>query len=235
MNSQFALYVVGVLRAFVWLIGLALIWFQAFVGLLRVDVTPVLIAGLVAVLGLIVATTVAVHELGHVLAARIAHVRVDYCRIFCFEFYRDGGRMRFRIDTSRFPLLGMVRYEQSSDLTSLRQSAAVLAGGPAANFLAGLACLGFAALFNPPLTNEWPEHVRSGWRSVAFLHPGNCATAVLNVAAIFQFGCSLLNLLPSWLGPYWSDGASLLALWRTQKAWRRAATRGKHFSSSSPR
>jgi hypothetical protein len=142
---------------------------------------------------------VAVHELGHVLAARAAGVQVAEWRIGPLVARRTGRGWRLRVVPTLLPG-GEVRTGSVGDGDLRARYAAMTAGGPAAHLVLAAAAAGLAALSGRP---------------------------VLWLAAATVTASGLADLLPLELGANrrWTDGRWLLAwLLRPDRAAQRVGT-----------
>jgi hypothetical protein len=132
------------------------------------------------------ALAVAVHEAGHLVAGRLAGMFPRFAHVGPITFTRRAGRWRVGWDP-RQPWLGG-RADCDFVVADRTGLAVLLAGGPAANFLAGGAAFALALSSSWPLMQAWAGQV-----------------AILSLI----FGA--FNLLP--LRERWFDSDGL-ALWR---------------------
>jgi hypothetical protein len=136
------------------------------------------------VLSLVLA--IAVHEVGHVVGARLAGLRPYLVQIGPVAFTRHGGR--WRLGWGRCPrhLGGMVLCHIWG--AGRAQLAVFLACGPLANLATGVVAIGLAVLPSVALVQSWSGQF-----------------------AVVSFALGAVNLLPLRERPLDTDG---LALWR---------------------
>ena len=134
---------------------------------------------------------VALHELGHLLAARFAGMAVMRAHVGSVELKarRQGWSMRWKAPTLRVD--GMVMAFPDPDQPIGPQMMAFAAGGPCANIAAALLAAGVAA--------------------IPAVEPGTAC--VLSALAIYSAVTAVANLLPT-SAPMPSDGLLLLRLRR---------------------
>jgi hypothetical protein len=136
-----------------------------------------------AALALVLA--VAVHEAGHLFASRVAGLTARFAHVGPVTFTMWHGRWLLGWDPRQPWLGGRAVCDRRG--ASRGRVAVFLAGGPAANFLFGVAALGVALLSTRPLVQAWA---------------GQAA-----LLSVFLGTLSLLPIRERWLE---SDG---LALW----------------------
>jgi hypothetical protein len=179
--------------------GLIGAW-QALVRPVNLDLPalPVLLTiGLLVVLALI-----AVHESGHLLAGMAVGFRPWLVIIGPLKIVREDATLRVRLNRSLVP--GMVR-SFPTHAHDLRQRLAVyVSGGPLANLLLGVLCLGLAVVANRIPTDITTRSQISSWLGIV----GLCSL-VLFLGTIIRFLSAALPLRSR--GPR-SDGAQLFDL-----------------------
>lgn len=132
----------------------------------------------------------AIHELGHLLGARLAGWRAALWCVGPIRLDFAAGRMRLSLNRalSTWPGLAAAVPPRGRDTPSAM--ALVAAGGPLASLLLAAAA-------------AWVAMGTSGWSGLAW-----------GGIAALSGAIGLATLLPSELGGFRSDGAQLLALWR---------------------
>jgi hypothetical protein len=133
--------------------------------------------------------TIAIHELGHLLAARSQGMTVMQVRLSVFDLLPSRRGWRIRRGRARFAIAGFVLAYPDPTRPLRKQLMAMVAGGPLANILVAIVSCGIAWLFWPAMS------------AYPFL-----ALAVLNAST------GMLNLMPT--AQYLeSDGMELLRWW----------------------
>ena len=81
-------------KIYAWVLLMFMLGGMICVVVLSASETPLLIKAVVGIaLSLVLAPIV--HELGHVIFAKANKMQVQYCKCFCFRFYRKGEKARF--------------------------------------------------------------------------------------------------------------------------------------------
>jgi Peptidase family M50 len=164
---------------------------------------------------LILLALIAIHELGHLIAARMVRIPCSCFAVGFFMLVREGKRLRARVNTAWFTQReapdGYVQLEFPQDV-KLWHVVLVLIAGPLANILIAVACFGAASGLNPSVPGfhqaAAPDTLTTG-RRMALL---------LNNAGQWSLLMGLLNLVPCGAAGWRSDGGQLLDLWRLRPA-----------------
>ncbi|HRE04010.1 MAG TPA: hypothetical protein PKX00_00260 [Opitutaceae bacterium] len=155
---------------------------------------------------------VALHEGGHLLAAKLLGGRFALVIVGPLRIMRTPAGLKLGRN-HRFSLLGGLALATPSSTDNLRRYLiGLLAGGPLASLLCGFILVGTAYL--------WAKHLPPGevMRAGAF-----SVWALLGLTGLFSLAFFLASSLPSRAGGFASDGARLLALARQGPAAEREA------------
>jgi peptidase M50-like protein len=141
--------------------------------------------------------SIAVHELGHLLAAILVGFDVEQVAIKPLCFVRVGRTFQLRFYL--FGRDGQVGVSPRGTHWIRQKIALFAAGGPVANLLASLTCLVLASFADPASPPLFPRTPLSFWLDLAFL------------SNLVYF---LINVAPFESGAMRSDGGQLLAHWQ---------------------
>jgi hypothetical protein len=151
--------------------------------------------------------SIAVHELGHFIAGRLARFRAVCIRVWPFTLYLQGAKLLFQIAARPLLPLGFVQAVPNGLRWFRIRWAAFIVGGPLASIIVGVALILPAAawpdptFYSPfhklnPLLRELPFQICSG----------------LTLAVLWNLMLGLLTLSPMSRpeGGYHSDGTILI-------------------------
>jgi hypothetical protein len=158
---------------------------------------------------LVACAGIGVHELGHLIAARAARLRVVEFVVGPLAFVRRKGALRVRFLNPMIWHFGHVLVSPTDARGLRRRMGLVLVGGPVASLLVGGVCLVLAYHLNEP---TGPQRSLPFWPRV--LLPGTHASTWLNVAALLNLLQGIANLIPGDYRHWASDGAQLQELLR---------------------
>lgn len=113
-------------KIFAWLLLLLMLGGMICVVCFAVNDTPLLIKAVIGVAFSLVIAPI-VHELGHVIFAKANKMQVQYCKCFCFRFYRAGGKAHFGLCNPFAPDETQVVPKGADDMQ--RRATAYAAGG----------------------------------------------------------------------------------------------------------
>lgn len=163
---------------------------------------------------LIFLALLALHELGHLLAALAMGLPFRRFTIGLLTIAREHERIRVLLNTAWFRPAAYFQSSFPEGGVPAWRWAVVVLGGPMANLLFVPIFLLAASWMNPGPPAEMPSALRVGWRTFAWLNPGDMATALLNIAAILSLALGLGTLVPGTSAGVRTDGGQLLDLWR---------------------
>ena len=165
---------------------------------------------LVALSLLTVYAILALHELGHLAASWIVGLRFQSLTVGPFTLSRTHAELRLRWNPNLRLFRGVLRFEAAADEPPTRRLAFVLAAGPLASILAGLAAALLALSGRaPPLDAASAASSLMAHRLLALLASGSMAVG-------------LANLIPLRFAGGSSDGARLWQLYRESRSASRA-------------
>lgn len=159
---------------------------------------PTTLAAL-AVAGLLVILAVlAVHELGHALAGRLAGFDFHALIVGPLRCERRGGRLRLGLNRSLALAGGLVVMVPREGANLRTRMAAMTAGGPAASLVLGLAL--------------------GAWLLAGDADGGTPARSLAGIAAIVSTAIASVTLIPGRTGGFSTDGGRILLLLRGGEA-----------------
>jgi hypothetical protein len=155
--------------------------------------------------------TVLTHELGHVAGTWLGGHTLVRFQMFSLSLERDEEGAPWRLRSSCNATLASVKTLPRDTVNLRRGLALVVAGGPAAGFVAGLAALVLAQILQPV-----PPLFRGGrlssWAAVSLMAPATWPVLALGNLAVLNLMFSITNLIPSVENGFLSDGGQLLRL-----------------------
>jgi hypothetical protein len=168
------------------------------VGLILLVLTPVLFF-----------LQVAVHELGHVVAALAGGLRIIQVGIGRVTLVRAGRSFRLQ-NRSGVRALGHVVAVPLTERGMRWRMGLFITGGPLASLLVGFLCLRLAACYNESPSNHFPYSKTAPGK--AFFAPRSLATGCLNVAGLLGLLMACISLVPTRSAGIGSDAYRLFAL-----------------------
>jgi hypothetical protein len=190
---------------FIW----GLLWY-AFVSVLRLPIffpPPLLVVAYFPILF----AMVAVHEVGHLVAAGVVRFPIVGIRVWPLHRTCDPVWPELRLDTSDSLPAGFVQVTIHDGIALRPRMLLFLAGGPLANLLVGLLCLVLAGFANRAMPSR-DVVVRQGgsWGVLEPVLPQNWTNYWFNVTGFVALGIGVANLVPHRWRRWDSDGAQLL-------------------------
>jgi hypothetical protein len=170
------------------------------------------LASALAVLGcmLLVVVAIAIHELGHAIAAVTVRWRVLQVAVGPLIWEKQGDRFKLRLENWRYSGLGQVVSTPTDLRRYLLRASIVYSGGIVANLLTALACL--AVLLALPTGSAPLMHRDEKTLFQFFFKADDWITALAQAALIMNLAFALNSLIPFQIRKFSSDGMHLLRL-----------------------